>query len=150
MHSKAKRKKSPVSGHRSASKSVQWCVFCLFYFRPSFFLLVGKYVIHCIRRDQISHVQSMVAKRGLTNQANVHTPTCMWTSCLKHSTAEFESIQQLWLQKKQKIKNADAQVWGNMRGDQKPDTFLGGLTSFYQEFTTTIPRNCCKVVFQLW
>ena len=27
--------------------------------------------------DQISHTQSMVAKRGLTNRANVHTPTCV-------------------------------------------------------------------------
>ena len=39
----------------------------------------------CIRADQISHVQSMVAKRGLTNRANIHT--------LKHSTPEFQSIQ---------------------------------------------------------
>ena len=31
--------------------------------------------------DQISHTQSLVAKRGLTNQANVHTPVCK--SCLK-------------------------------------------------------------------
>ena len=28
----------------------------------------------CIRRDQISHIQSMVAEGGLTNVANVHTP----------------------------------------------------------------------------
>ena len=40
------------------------------------FLPTGKYVIHCIRGDQISDVQSMAAKRGLTNRANVHTP--MW------------------------------------------------------------------------
>ena len=26
--------------------------------------------------DQISHRQSMVAKRGLTNRANVHIPLC--------------------------------------------------------------------------
>ena len=31
-------------------------------------------MIHCILGDQISHIQSMVAKRGLTNQENVHTP----------------------------------------------------------------------------
>ena len=37
----------------------------------------------------------MVAKRGLSNQANVHTP--MW-KCSKHSKAEFQSIQQFWLQ----------------------------------------------------
>ena len=35
-------------------------------------------------------MQSMVAKRGLTNHANVHTH--MWKSRLKHSTAEFQSI----------------------------------------------------------
>ena len=45
--------------------------------------------------DHISHTQSMVAKSGLTNRANVHTP--MWKS-LKHSTADFQLIQQFWLQ----------------------------------------------------
>ena len=55
-----------------------------------------KYVIHCVyTRGHISQKQSMVARRGLANQANVHTP--MWKS-LKHSTAEFQSIQQVWLQ----------------------------------------------------
>ena len=46
------------------------------------------------------HVQSMVAKRGLTNWANVHTPTVREQNRLKHSTAEFQqfSIQQFWLQ----------------------------------------------------
>ena len=50
--------------------------------------------------DQISHTQSVVAKRGLTNQANVHTPTfCVCgKGHLKHSVAEFQSIQQLRLQ----------------------------------------------------
>ena len=43
------------------------------------------------RRDQISHTQSMVAKRGHTNRANVHT--LMWKSRLKHSVAEIQSIQ---------------------------------------------------------
>ena len=28
----------------------------------------------CIRDDQMSHIQSMVANRGLTNWPNVHTP----------------------------------------------------------------------------
>ena len=46
--------------------------------------------------DQISHTQSMVAKRGLTNRANVHTP--IWKTRLKYNTAEFQSIQQFWLQ----------------------------------------------------
>ena len=60
--------------------------------------------------DQISHTQSMVAERGLTNWANVHTP--MWKSHLKHSTAETK-----W------NKNADNQVWHDVRGDQKLETF---------------------------
>ena len=86
-------KKSPVSGHRSASKSVRWRVFLLlFFFCHLFWGLKGKYVTHCIRGEQIFHIQSMVAKRGLTNWSNVHTP--MWKSRLKHSTAEFQSIQQ--------------------------------------------------------
>ena len=54
------------------------------------------WLVHA-RGDQISYVQSMVAKRSLTNRANVYTP--MWKkSSLKHSTAEFQSIQQFWLQ----------------------------------------------------
>ena len=61
-----KKKKSQVSGHRSASKSVWWCTFLFFFighlFFPSFFLPPEKYVIHCIHGDQISHIQSMVAK----------------------------------------------------------------------------------------
>ena len=78
-------KKSPVSGHLSTLKSVQWRT-------------TGKYEIHvhCIRRDQISHIQSMAAKRGLTNQENVYTPR--WKSRLKHSAAEFQLMQQFWLQ----------------------------------------------------
>ena len=42
----------------------------------------------------------MVAERcGLTNRANVHTPTWLWTkNRLKHSTAESQSIHQFWLQ----------------------------------------------------
>ena len=42
-----------------------------------------------IRGGQISHIQNTVAKRGLTNQANIDTP--MWKSRLKSSTAEFQS-----------------------------------------------------------
>ena len=48
---------------------------------------------------QISYTQSMVAKRG------------NWTSF--HSKKRF------------KTKNADAQVWGDARGDQKQETFFG-------------------------
>ena len=44
--------------------------------------------------DQISHTQSMVAKGGRTNRANVYTS--MWKSSLKHTAAEFP-IQQFLL-----------------------------------------------------
>ena len=87
LRSKKRRKKSPVSGHRSAFfgnllfVANQWNTW---------------YMYGVMEPHQISHTQSMVAKRSLTNRANVHTP--MWKSCLKHSTAEFQSNQQFWLQ----------------------------------------------------
>ena len=64
-------KTSPVSCHQPASSRCgnAFCFFGHLFLGPA-----GKYVIHCIHGDQISHIQSMVAKRGLTNQANVHTP----------------------------------------------------------------------------
>ena len=45
-----------------------------------------KFVIHVVyavigTRPKISHTQSMVAKRGLTNRENVHTP--MWKEPFK-------------------------------------------------------------------
>ena len=43
-----------------------------------------------------THTQSMVVKGDITNRANVHTP--MRKSCIKHSRAEFKSIQQFLLQ----------------------------------------------------
>ena len=53
-------------------------------------------MIHVLEPDQISHTQSTVAKRSLTNRANVHTP--MLKSRLIHSVTELQSIQQFWLQ----------------------------------------------------
>ena len=90
-------KKSPVSGHRSASKLVRWRAFI--YFGNLIFLPTSE--IHdtwyawLLEPDHISHTQCMVAKRGCTNRANVHTP--MWKSHLKYSASEFQSIQQFWL-----------------------------------------------------
>ena len=53
--------------------------------------------VRLLEPDQISHAQSALAiKRGLTNWANVHTSK--WKFYLKHSTAEFQSIQQFPLQ----------------------------------------------------
>ena len=77
-------KKSPVSGQRSAYKSVRW--------------RTGETRDTCITQllepDQSYHTQSMVAKRGLKNWANIHTP--LWTKLV--DATEFQSIQQFWLQ----------------------------------------------------
>ena len=101
-----------------------------FYFSHIFVLPTGKYVIHCIRGNQISHVQSMVAKRGLTNWANIHTP--MWTKSFKaqHDRVPIDpailaAIGHRFIAQKKIIKYSDALVWGDVRGDQKPGTFLG-------------------------
>ena len=66
------KKKFPVSGQRSISRSMRRRAFFFFFF---FFFGGGggKYVIHCIRCywNQISNT-SMVAKRDLTNRAKVN------------------------------------------------------------------------------
>ena len=70
-------------------------------------------------------IQSMVAQRGRTNQANIHTP--MWRSYLKHSAAEFQFWLQLDIvseQTKKKTKNDEVHAWDDTRGDQKPETFI--------------------------
>ena len=65
--------------------------------------------------------------------------TPMWKSHLQHSTAEFQSIQQFWLQldivsylppKKNPTKIADKQVWGNVSGDQKMEN---SFVSFFYD-----------------
>ena len=45
---------------------------------------------------------------------------CSYPCVKKHSTADFQSIQQ----KNLKNKNADARVWGDARRDPKSETFL--------------------------
>ena len=62
--------------------------------------------------DQTSNTQSMVAKKGCTNRANVQTPNVK--KCIKKNSASFQAIQQFRLQL----------VRGDMRGDQKPETFV--------------------------
>ena len=68
------------------------------FFSAIFCFASREIVIHCIRMDQISHVQSMVAKRGLTNQAKRSYPYLkkVVSTLAQHSTAEFQSIQQFW------------------------------------------------------
>ena len=57
-------------------------IFCIFYDVP-FNASVNTWYMYTqlLEPDQISHTQSMVAKRGLTNRANVHTQ--MWKNRLK-------------------------------------------------------------------
>ena len=40
-------------------------------------------------------------------------------------TAILAAIGHCFIAKEKKIKNADARVWGDARGDQKPKTFFG-------------------------
>ena len=49
-----------------------------------------------IRGDQISHIQKVWGLREASQIGQTFIP--MRKSCLKHSTAEFQSIQQFWLQ----------------------------------------------------
>ena len=67
--------KLAVSGHRSASKSVLCRAFFLVIFFRIFFFQPVKIrdTRILLEPEQISHTQSMVVKRGLTNRANIHT-----------------------------------------------------------------------------
>ena len=75
--------------HLIASFCHAYSILCCYVNRS--FLPAGK-----CRDTLYMRIQSMVAKRGLTNQPNVYTP--MRKSRLKYSTAAFQSIQQFWLQ----------------------------------------------------
>ena len=97
------QKKSLVSCHRLASKSVQWrtCLYTLRSSNLSRHLWLSKSLYQTLfesnsQMDYFPYTQVWLAKRGFTNWANVHTP--MWKSRLKHSVAEFQSIQEFWLQ----------------------------------------------------
>ena len=71
--------------------------------------------------------------------------------CEKHSMAEFQAIQQFWLQldvvsqqkKLTKIEKADPRVCGDVSGDQKPETLLGGLRYMYisKSYTSIVYFN---------
>ena len=77
-----------------------------------------------IRRDQISHIQSMVAKKtGLTNRANyVKKLFKSQHGRIPIDPAILVPIGHHFLAKKENNnKNADA------RGDQNPEPFLGAL-----------------------
>ena len=78
--------------------------------------------------DQISYTQSMVAKRGLTNRACVHTCTCtppyMYMYVKKPripiDPAILAAIGHRFIAQKKKTKKLT-------RGDQKPETFFGQI-----------------------
>ena len=71
----------------TVSQLQKWCgdAFSFPFFFFFFFFANREIYMIRISRDHISHIQSMVAKRGLTNRANVFTP--MWKSCLKQHAA---------------------------------------------------------------
>ena len=85
-----------------------------------------KEVIHTwlLEPDQISYTESMVANW----EAVQIGPTfiLIFESRFKHSMAEFQSIW-FWFhsKKEKKTKNANARVWSDVCGDQKPATFFG-------------------------
>ena len=71
----------------------------------------------------------MVAKRGRTDRANVHTPyvTKLFKTVWQNSnrSSNFGCNWTSFHSNKNNNKNADARVWGNPRGDQKMDTSWG-------------------------
>ena len=136
-------KKSPVSGHKSALKVDTVTHFFVCFSCLVIFFLANQWntwymYTWLLEPDQIGMVTK---ERPDINRADVHYP--MWESRLKHSMAEFQSIQQFGLQLdivsikntieyhfiekiffsiKMKAKNADAWVWDDARADQKPAT----------------------------
>ena len=98
----------------------------------------------------------MVAKRGLTNQANVHTP--MWKKSLKAQQGKnpidpaiLAEIGHRFIAKKnKKNKNADARVWGDARGDQKRETFFclpkGGDSGLKKHVVQSLDILLLKIV----
>ena len=127
-----KNKMSLVSGHRSASKLVRWRIFFFFWGGgPIFFLPTSVIDDKCYKRllepDQISHTQSMTAKRGRTNQENVHTPR----QNSNQIPAILAAIGHCFIANKEKTKNADKQVWSDTCGDQKLETFFNSGIIFF-------------------
>ena len=67
-----------------------------------------------LKPDQISHAQSMVAKRGHTIRANVHTPVknlfIIQHGRIPINPAILAAIGHRFIAKKKKTKNADSWV----------------------------------------
>ena len=77
--------------------------------------------------DQIPHTQSMVAKRGLTNRATVHTPFVRKSSKTQRGRipidpAGLAAIGHRFIAKKSKQKML-LRFWGDAHKDQKLETF---------------------------
>ena len=84
--------------------------------------------------DQISHTQSMVAKRGLTNRIKRSYP-CANKSLktqrrIPTGPAVLAAIGHRLTAKKKKTKNPDMWVWGDVHRDQKLETFFWPLPNF--------------------
>ena len=75
----------------------------------------------CIRGDQnISQIQSMVANRGLTNQANVHTPMWKSRSVARQNLAILAAIGHRFIAPKKE--NSKFRRAGLRRRARRPET----------------------------
>ena len=127
-----------------------------------FFLVILFFLANREIRDTYAgttfRIQSMVAKRGLTNQANVHTPFVKKSFKTQHDRipidqTEFQSIKQNSNrsdripidpailaangQIQRKFKLMMRRFEGDVCGNQKPETLLLALTSR----TTSLPND---------
>ena len=71
----------------------------------------------------------LYTKRGLTNRENIHTHYVKKSFKTQHGRIPIDpailaAIGHRFIAKKNKNKNADARVWGDTRGDQKPETLF--------------------------
>ena len=90
------QKKSPVSGHRPASKSVRWCAF--FCVLPFSFCQHGNTCTWYIAYAGTKFATYKVWWLWEASQTEkMFMPRCE-KSRLKHIMAEFQSIQQFWQQ----------------------------------------------------
>ena len=99
-------------------------IFLHFFSLFLFCILPRGYFSVMWRGDQISQIQSMVAKRGLTKSGKRLYPYVKKSFKTQHSRILGCNWTSLHSPPKKKIKNIDGRVLGNTRGDQKPEAFV--------------------------
>ena len=123
--------KSLVSGHQSASKSVQKCAWKK--------KLASREIRDTLymREPNFPYIQSMVAKGGLTNQANVHTP--MWKSHLKHNRSSNFGCNWTSFHSKKNKKLTMLMRWSEVtRAETRNRRLFWGLTRKYWKYSKII------------